>query len=78
MLIHSRASSAGDDSLTSAQRETEEELGVHIDLKEFEFIQESRSFFVLHDGKYIDNEIVDIYLVQKDIPLDDFKVQGIE
>lgn len=52
-------------------------MGIRFELSEFEYIGESKSNFILYDGKYIDNEIVDIYIVQKDLDIQSFHVQGI-
>ncbi|CAF2208003.1 unnamed protein product [Brassica napus] len=66
--------SAGDPSLISAQRELEEELGIKLPKDAFEklfvFLQEC----VLNDGKFINNEFNDVYLVTilHPIPLEAF------
>ncbi|KAG2325978.1 hypothetical protein Bca52824_008706 [Brassica carinata] len=55
--------SAGDQSLISAQRELEEELGIKLPKDAFEklfvFLQEC----VINNGKFINNEFNDVYLV---------------
>jgi isopentenyl-diphosphate delta-isomerase type 1 len=58
--------SAGDDPISSAIRETEEELGLTLGEDEFEYLFTIKSQRVLHDGKYINNELDDIYLVEDD------------
>ncbi|PRP83048.1 bromodomain and WD repeat-containing protein 1 [Planoprotostelium fungivorum] len=58
--------SAGDDSLTSAQRELEEELGVKKEAKDFHFLFTSQVQAVLRGGAYLENEHVDVYLVEMD------------
>ncbi|CAG7905017.1 hypothetical protein IGI04_029143 [Brassica rapa subsp. trilocularis] len=69
--------SAGDPSLISAQRELEEELGIKLPKDAFEklfvFLQEC----VLNDGKFINNEFNDVYLVTilHPIPLEAFTLQ---
>lgn len=69
--------SAGDTSLLSAQRELEEELGVKLPKDAFEkifvFLQEC----VTNDGKFINNEFNDVYLVTilHPIPLEAFTLQ---
>ncbi|KFK42487.1 hypothetical protein AALP_AA2G263100 [Arabis alpina] len=69
--------SAGDASIISAQRELEEELGVKLPKDAFEkifvFLQEC----VINDGKFINNEFNDVYLVTilEPIPLEAFTLQ---
>ncbi|CAF2065795.1 unnamed protein product [Brassica napus] len=69
--------SAGDPSLISAQRELEEELGIKLPKDAFEklfvFLQEC----VLNDGKFINNQFNDVYLVTvlHPIPLEAFTLQ---
>eukprot|EP01111_Echinosteliopsis_oligospora_P011404 TRINITY_DN3758_c0_g1_i1.p1 TRINITY_DN3758_c0_g1~~TRINITY_DN3758_c0_g1_i1.p1 ORF type:complete len:135 (+),score=16.87 TRINITY_DN3758_c0_g1_i1:106-510(+) len=67
--------SAGDDSLISAVRELQEELGLTVPEENFQLKSQTKQQFVLHDGKYIDNELVDIYLVQMDVDLSTLKLQ---
>ncbi|RDX92899.1 Nudix hydrolase 3 [Mucuna pruriens] len=68
--------SAGDSSLTTARRELEEELGITLPKDAFEwifvFLQD-----VLNDGKFINNEFNDVYLVTTldPIPLEAFTLQ---
>ncbi|XP_023642902.1 nudix hydrolase 3 [Capsella rubella] len=68
---------AGDPSLLSAQRELEEELGVKLPKDAFEkifvFLQEC----VTNNGKFINNEFNDVYLVTilHPIPLEAFTLQ---
>ncbi|KAH0919128.1 hypothetical protein HID58_026788 [Brassica napus] len=69
--------SAGDPSLISAQRELEEELGIKLPKDAFEkifvFLQEC----VTNNGKFINNEFNDVYLVTvlHPIPLEAFTLQ---
>ncbi|MBP3619995.1 MAG: NUDIX domain-containing protein [Clostridia bacterium] len=64
---------AGEKSLTSAIREVREELGLDLQEDEFEFL------FAFLDDLSIDdfyvNEIADVYLVKKDVNIDDIKTQ---
>ncbi|KAM0070419.1 putative isopentenyl-diphosphate Delta-isomerase [Helianthus debilis subsp. tardiflorus] len=72
--------SAGDTSLITARRELQEELGVTLPNDAFEllfvFLQES----VTNNGKFIDNELDDVYLVTTldPIPLEAFTLQESE
>lgn len=69
--------SAGDTSLLSAQRELEEELGVKLPKDAFEKIVVFLQECVTNDGKFINNEFNDVYLVTilHPIPLEAFTLQ---
>jgi isopentenyldiphosphate isomerase len=57
----------GEDSLESAQKEVAEELGIWInDLNRFEKLFSYLQQFTLHNGTYIENEWVDVYLLDLD------------
>eukprot|EP01111_Echinosteliopsis_oligospora_P011405 TRINITY_DN3758_c0_g1_i3.p1 TRINITY_DN3758_c0_g1~~TRINITY_DN3758_c0_g1_i3.p1 ORF type:complete len:107 (+),score=9.79 TRINITY_DN3758_c0_g1_i3:269-589(+) len=58
-----------------AVRELQEELGLTVPEENFQLKSQTKQQFVLHDGKYIDNELVDIYLVQMDVDLSTLKLQ---
>ncbi|XP_014518304.1 nudix hydrolase 3 isoform X2 [Vigna radiata var. radiata] len=72
--------SAGDSSLITARRELEEELGVILPKDAFELIFISLQHSVINDGKYINNEFNDVYLVTTldPIPLEAFALQESE
>ncbi|RYR11446.1 hypothetical protein Ahy_B04g068967 [Arachis hypogaea] len=72
--------SAGDSSLETARRELEEELGVTLPKDAFELIFVFLQECVINDGKYINNEYNDVYLVTTidPIPLEAFTLQEAE
>ncbi|KAL5825376.1 hypothetical protein ACOSQ3_021439 [Xanthoceras sorbifolium] len=72
--------SAGDSSLTTAQRELYEELGVNLPKDAFELIFVFLQECVINDGKFINNEYNDVYLVTTldPIPLEAFTLQETE
>ncbi|XP_027344440.1 nudix hydrolase 3 [Abrus precatorius] len=72
--------SAGDSSLITARRELEEELGVTLPKDAFELIFVFLQECVINDGKYINNEYNDVYLVTTldPIPLEAFTLQETE
>ncbi|KAL8209921.1 hypothetical protein R6Q57_006653 [Mikania cordata] len=72
--------SAGDTSLITARRELQEELGVTIPNDAFELLFVFRQECVTNDGKFIDNELDDVYLVTTldPIPLEAFTLQESE
>ncbi|PON52763.1 Dihydroneopterin triphosphate diphosphatase [Parasponia andersonii] len=72
--------SAGGTSLVTARRELQEELGVNLPKDAFEMIFVFLQECVINDGKFINNEFNDVYLVTTldPIPLDAFTLQESE
>lgn len=66
--------SAGDSSKDGALRELYEELGIQIIEEELNYLFTVKQHKV-HRKDYIDNEIVDVYLVKKDLDLNDLTMQ---
>ena len=65
--------SAGDDSINAAIREIKEELGLTVTKEELRYLFTVKENKVWND--IIDNEIVDVFLVNKNINIDDLKLQ---
>ncbi len=59
--------SAGESAIDAAVRETREELGLAIAPPDLKFLATLRESCVLNEGTYIDNEIHEIFLVQRDV-----------
>ncbi|GLT38246.1 hypothetical protein SLA2020_125070 [Shorea laevis] len=72
--------SSGDSSLITAQRELHEELGLILPKDAFESIFTFLQECVINDGKFINNEFNDVYLVTilDPIPLEAFTLQETE
>lgn len=70
--------SAGDSPAEGALREVKEELGIELNPHELIKIGEVSQQGSQHEGKYINNEWNDIYVVRKDIPVNDFVIQESE
>ncbi|KAI7725152.1 hypothetical protein M8C21_013898, partial [Ambrosia artemisiifolia] len=72
--------SAGDTSLITARRELQEELGITLPNDAFELLYVYLQESVTNDGKFIDNELDDVYLVTTldPIPLEAFTLQESE
>ncbi|KAH9608014.1 hypothetical protein KSS87_012513 [Heliosperma pusillum] len=72
--------SAGDSSLISARRELHEELGVNLPEDAFELLFVFLQECVINDGKFINNEFNDVYLVTTiaPIPQEAFTLQETE
>jgi len=67
--------SAGEDSITSALRETKEELGLKLDKEDVQYLFSTIEQVVLNNGAYIDNEIGDVYLARKDVDVSNMQIQ---
>ena len=69
---------AGDSSLQAAVRELKEELGLFVRPEELEQIFAIESHYVLNNVTYIDNEWVDVYLLKKNVDVNDLVLQSEE
>jgi isopentenyl-diphosphate delta-isomerase type 1 len=66
---------AGQTSLGTAIREAREELGVTIREKDLVYLFTIKSHFTQHEGAFIDNEINDVFLIEKDLSLSEIHLQ---
>lgn len=66
----------------SVQKELGEELGIELNesqlQREVEWLAQVRKSQVLQDGAFNDNEIVDVYLLDRHVPVEDMKLQAVE
>ena len=67
--------SAGESPEASAIRELEEELGVRAEPTEFKYLFTITESSTQHEGKYIDNEFDLVYLIHKDLDLNNLTLQ---
>jgi isopentenyl-diphosphate delta-isomerase type 1 len=67
--------SAGESAETSAIRELQEEIGIKVEPSELEYLFSITEFGTQYNGKYIDNEFDLVYLVHKDLNLNDLVLQ---
>jgi len=58
---------AGETAIDAALRETAEEIGIDLSADELIPFATLRDQFVLHDGAYLDNEILEVFIVRRDI-----------
>ncbi len=70
--------SSGENPATSAIRETKEEIGVDISVEELKKIGRIVQQGVFNNGIYIDNEYDNIYLVVKNLDINEFKISADE
>lgn len=66
---------AGDSNLQAAVRELKEELDITVRPDELKRMFTVESHYVLNNGMYKDNELVDVYLLRKDIDIQMLKLQ---
>lgn len=66
---------AGEDSITAALRETEEELGLKITKDQLQFLFEDKEISITNNNTFINYEFKEVYLVEADLPLNAFKLQ---
>lgn len=66
---------AGQDEISAAIREIQEELGLSFTKKYFQHLFTYKSQKVLNGGTFINNEIDNVYLVHSDVNLSDLKLQ---
>ncbi|DBA71420.1 TPA: hypothetical protein ACH3X2_011221 [Trebouxia sp. C0005] len=71
---------AGDQSLETAQRETQEELGVDVPVEAIEPLFSMQSAFDTNNDTFVNNEFIDVYLVtvKDEVPVDSFTLQQSE
>jgi len=70
--------STGEDSKTSALREIKEELGLDVTERELKFLFKSKDTCVTNKGTFVNNEFKDVYLVKKNLEIQDFKLDPLE
>ena len=67
---------AGEDTIITACRELEEELGIKAQPREFKFLATTKE--VLKTGKYISSEFVDAFMIKKNVNKEDIVLQESE
>jgi isopentenyldiphosphate isomerase len=66
--------SQGEDSITGALKELEEEIGIIANKKDLRYLFTVKEYKVYRQD-YIDNELIDVFIVKKDIDIKDLKMQ---
>lgn len=66
---------AGCSIIDSTTRELEEELGIKLQEKGFEYLFTVKSQKALNEGTFINNEFHNVYLVEFDLDIDKFRIQ---
>ena len=70
--------SAGESAAEAAMRETFEEIGLGLAREDLRFVTTLPQSSVLNDGKYIDNEFHEIFLVRRDVDIASLKLDAEE
>lgn len=66
---------SGEDEIDSIKREFEEEIGVELDTKKLEYLFTFSQEVVENKGKFLDNQIYDVYLIEMDLDISSLKLQ---
>jgi len=69
---------SGHTSLRTAVRELDEERGLAVQAEDLHRLRTIPSQFILQDGRFIDNELVDVYLLQKEVVCGELTLQAAE
>lgn len=64
----------GQSSIEAIQKETEEELGVAVPANDFKYLFTGHQRTVSNEGRYIENEFYDVYVLFLDFNIDEFKI----
>ena len=66
---------SGEDEIESIKREFEEEIGVKLDTKRLEYLFTYSQEVVENNGKFLDNQFYDVYLIEMDLDINSLKLQ---
>ena len=66
---------SGEKEIESIKREFEEEIGVELDTNKLEYLFTFSQEVVENDGKFLDNQFYDVYLIEMDLDIDNLKLQ---
>lgn len=67
--------SAGEESLATALRELQEELGIEVSENDLKYLFRISEKHITNRGTFVDNEIKDIYFLRMDVEIGDLKLQ---
>lgn len=66
---------SGDTSITGAIRELSEEIGLNVNETELEYLFTVKEHTVHNNGTLINNEIIDVFLINKNVKIEELKLQ---
>ncbi len=67
--------SAGDTANQAVIKELQEELGLHVEASELQFLMGYKRQSVTNNGTYFGNHFIDVFLVRRDLNIADLKLQ---
>lgn len=66
---------SGEDKMDSIKREFEEEIGITLDTNKLEYLFTFSQEVVENNGKFLDNQFYDVYLIEIDLDINSLKLQ---
>lgn len=66
---------SGEDEIESIKREFFEEIGVELDTSKLEYLFTFSQEVIENDGKFLDNQFYDVYLIELDLDINSLKLQ---
>lgn len=66
---------SGEEEIDSIKREFEEEIGIELDTNKLEYLFTFSQEVVENNGKFLDNQFYDVYLIEMDLDIDNLKLQ---
>lgn len=66
---------SGEEEIESIKREFKEEIGVELDTDKLEYLFTFSQEVVENNGKFLDNQLYDVYLIEMDLDIDNLQLQ---
>lgn len=66
---------SGEEEICSIKREFEEEIGIELDTNKLEYLFTFSQKVVENEGKFLDNQFYDVYLIELDLDIKNLKIQ---
>lgn len=66
---------SGEKEIESIKREFLEEIGVELDVSKLEYLFTFSQEVIENDGKFLDNQFYDVYLIELDLDINNLKLQ---
>lgn len=66
---------SGEEEIESIKREFHEEIGVELDISKLEYLFTFSQEVIENEGKFLDNQFYDVYLIEMDLDISKLKLQ---
>lgn len=66
---------SGEEEIESIKREFEEEIGIELNTKKLEYLFTFSQEVIENEGKFLDNQLYDVYLIEMDLDISKLKLQ---